>query len=268
MDFDFAAIMLSVLLVTGLIWVIDLAGGARRRWALYQEIASADREPTEEEEKSLKEPVIVDYARSIFGVILVVFIVRSFIFEPFRIPSGSMMPTLVDGDFILVNKFDYGIRIPVINKKVVDLGAPERGDVVVFRFPKNPSVDYIKRVIGLPGDKIRYEKKQLFINGEKVDLEDLGSFPGWKNEGKGSLIFGESLGDSEHQILIDSRGRLNDGSGVFTVPDGEYFVMGDNRDHSNDSRFWGFVPDENLVGRAFFIWMNFSSFGRIGSSIE
>ena len=268
MDFDFAAIMLVVLLVTGLIWVIDLAGGARKRWALYKEISASDREATEEEQKALKEPVIVDYAPSIFGVILVVFIVRSFIFEPFRIPSGSMMPTLVDGDFILVNKFDYGIRIPVINKKLIELGSPERGDVIVFRYPNKPSVDYIKRVIGLPGDEIRYEKKQVFVNGEEVELTDQGRFPGWKNEGKGSLVLSEVLGDAEHQILVDPRGRRNDGSGVFTVPKGEYFVMGDNRDHSNDSRFWGYVPDENLVGRAFFIWMNFSSFERVGSSIR
>ena len=266
MHFDFAAIMLAVLVVSGLIWLVDLLGGARRRWALYQKISAEQREASEEEQRALKEPLAVDYARSIFGVILVVFIVRSFIFAPFRIPSGSMMPTLVDGDFILVNKYDYGIRIPVINKKLFDLGAPERGDVVVFRYPENPRVDYIKRVVGLPGDTVSYKDKRLYINGKVLAVEEVGKFSGWKNEGKGDLIYRESLGDTKHELLIDV-GRWSD-SGTFTVPEGEYFVMGDNRDHSNDSRFWGTVPDENLVGRAFFIWMNFSSFGRIGSSIQ
>jgi len=268
MHFDFAAIMLSVLLVSGLIWGFDLLGAGRKRWALLKQVKNEQREATEQEAQLLKEPIIVDYARSIFGVILVVFIVRSFIFEPFRIPSGSMMPTLVDGDFILVNKFDYGIRIPVIDKKLIDLGSPERGDVVVFRYPKEPHVDYIKRVIGLPGDEIHYEDKRLYINGDQLGLDVVGKYPGWgdSDEMKGAMVLNESLGEIEHEILIDERRRSQ--LGTFIVPEGEYFVMGDNRDHSNDSRFWGTVPDENLVGRAFFIWMNFASFGRVGSSIE
>ncbi len=268
MHFDFAVIMLSVLLVSGVIWGFDLLGAGRKRWTLHKKVESEQREPSDNEAELLKEPVIVDYARSIFGVILIVFIVRSFIFEPFRIPSGSMMPTLVDGDFILVNKFDYGIRIPVINKKLIDLGSPSRGDVVVFRYPKEPHIDYIKRVVGLPGDEIHYQEKQLYINGDPIELDAVGTYPGWadSNEMKGALIFKEYLDNKEHDILLDSRRRsqLN----TFKVPQGKYFVMGDNRDHSNDSRFWGFVPDENLVGRAFFIWMNFSSFSRIGSSIQ
>ncbi len=268
MHFDFAAIMLSVLLVSGVIWGIDLLGAGRKRWALYKQLKNAQREATEQEAKLLKEPIIVDYARSIFGVILVVFIVRSFIVEPFRIPSGSMMPTLVDGDFILVNKYDYGIRIPVINKKLIDLGDPQRGDVVVFRYPKEPHIDYIKRIIGLPGDEIHYEDKRLYINGDPLTLNMVGEYPGWgdQDEMKGALVLQENLGEIEHEILIDGRRRSQ--LGTFTVPEGEYFVMGDNRDHSNDSRFWGTVPDENLIGRAFFIWMNFSSLDRVGSSIQ
>ncbi|MBL1432789.1 MAG: signal peptidase I [Gammaproteobacteria bacterium] len=268
MHFDFAAIMLSVLLISGVIWVFDLLGAGRKRWALFKKVESEQREPSDNEEELLKEPIIVDYARSIFSVILIVFIVRSFIFEPFRIPSGSMMPTLVNGDFILVNKFDYGIRIPVIDKKLIDLGTPNRGDVVVFRYPKEPHIDYIKRVVGLPGDEIHYEDKRLYVNGEQVKLDAEGIYPGWSdsNEMKGARVFKESLGEIEHGILLDGRQRSQ--LDTFKVPVGEYFVMGDNRDHSNDSRFWGFVPDENLVGRAFFIWMNFSSFGRVGSSIQ
>ncbi len=268
MHFDFAAIMLSVLLVSGVIWVFDLVGAGRKRWALYKKVESEQREPSDNEAELLKEPILVDYARSIFSVILIVFIVRSFIFEPFRIPSGSMMPTLVNGDFILVNKFDYGIRIPVIDKKIIDLGSPERGDVVVFRYPDEPHIDYIKRVIGLPGDEIHYEDKRVYVNGEPVGLEPIGDYPGWSdmNEMKGALVLKESLGEIEHEILLDDRRRSQ--LDTFKVPAGEYFVMGDNRDHSNDSRFWGYVPDENLVGRAFFIWMNFSSFSRVGSSIQ
>lgn len=264
MHFDFAAIMLSVLLVSGAIWAFDLVGAGRKRWALYKKVESEEREPSDNEAELLKEPLIVDYARSIFSVILIVFIVRSFIFEPFRIPSGSMMPTLVNGDFILVNKFDYGIRIPVLEKKIIDLGSPDRGDVVVFRYPAEPHIDYIKRVIGLPGDEIHYEDKRIYVNGEPLELEPVGDYPGWSDtqEMKGALVVKESLGEIEHEMLLDSRRRSQ--LDTFKVPEGEYFVMGDNRDHSNDSRFWGYVPDENLVGRAFFIWMNFSSFGRIG----
>lgn len=268
MHFDFAVIMLIILLVTGAIWVFDLLGAARKRWALYQQIEKAQREPSEEEEKALREPVIVDYARSIFGVILVVFIVRSFIFEPFRIPSGSMMPTLVAGDFILVNKYDYGVRIPVINKKLIELGQPKRGDVVVFRYPKEPHIDYIKRVIGLPGDEIRYADKQLYVNGERLELAEVDEYPGWGKgkEMKGALVLEERLDDFYHQILLD--GRKRSAPLTFKVPEGNYFVMGDNRDHSNDSRYWGTVPDENLVGRAFMIWMNFKSLSRIGDFVE
>ncbi len=185
-----------------------------------------------------------------FLVIVVVLVLRSFVAEPFRIPSGSMLPTLIVGDFILVNKFAYGLRLPVIEKKIVEIGVPERGDVVVFRYPPEPSVDYIKRVVGLPGDKIEYRNKRLFINNEPVQLTVL--------NGSGSdsspLVYQEQLGEVLHQIqLITVRPTID---GRVIVPPGHYFVMGDNRDNSADSRVWGFVPDENLLGKAFLVWMS------------
>lgn len=225
-------------------------------------------------------PWYLEYTASFFPVILVVFVLRSFLFEPFRIPSGSMIPTLQIGDLILVNKYQYGIRLPVVNRKIVELGAPQRGDVMVFRFPHNPSQDYIKRVVGLPGDRVTYADRRLSINGVPVPVTPL---PRYFEPERVQYYaqFSERLGDVEHRII------LSEGPGVpamrafvhthpqacqysaaavsCTVPAGHYFVMGDNRDNSEDSRFWGFVPDENIVGRAFFIWMNFGDIGRIGS---
>ena len=279
MDFDFPAIMVTAVFVTGLIWAVDAL-----MWAPKRRLAAgtlADQLDSENEaggesakEKTLKEPVIVEYARSLFPVILIVLLLRSFVVEPFRIPSGSMMPTLLVGDFILVNKSAYGIRLPVVDTKIIDVGEPDRGDVMVFRYPQNPSIDYIKRVIGLPGDRIAYYKKQLFINGDPIAQEGNQSYAG---EGSGVSMSGaklrtEKLLDVMHDILIDeSKGTLE---GEFVVPDGQYFVMGDNRDNSNDSRYWGFVPEENLVGKAFMVWMNWDSkasgiaWDRLGSSIK
>lgn len=279
MDFDFPAIMVTAVFVTGLIWVVDaLLWAPKRRLAagaLSDQLDSENKAENEVvKEKILKEPVLVEYARSLFPVILIVLLLRSFLVEPFRIPSGSMMPTLLVGDFILVNKFAYGIRLPVVDAKIVDVGEPERGDVMVFRYPKNPSIDYIKRVIGLPGDRIAYYKKQLFINGDPMPQEGNQSYIG---EGSGVSMSGaklrtENLLDVMHEILIDEgKGTLE---GEFVVPEGQYFVMGDNRDNSNDSRYWGFVPEENLVGKAFMVWMNWDSqasgidWDRLGSSIK
>jgi signal peptidase I len=207
-------------------------------------------------------------------VILAVLLLRSFLIEPFRIPSGSMMPTLLVGDFILVNKYRYGIRLPVLNKKVYELDEPERGDVVVFRFPKDPGVDYIKRVVGVPGDHVVYRDKTLFINGEKIAQIPQGNYIGM---GSGLSMSGadlrrEDLTGVKHDILVVPKIRGVNSDVV--VPEGHYFVMGDNRDNSNDSRYWGFVPEENLVGKAFMIWMNWDSaadgvgWGRIGDSIH
>ncbi len=220
------------------------------------------------------DPLLVDYARSFFPVLLVVVVLRSFVAEPFRIPSGSMMPTLEVGDFILVNKFAYGVRLPVVRTKIIPGSEPKRGDVIVFKYPKQPEVDYIKRVIGLPGDRIRYENKQLTINGQVIPQEKLGIYPGDGANGRdvGALLMREDLLGVVHEIL--QRPGAVGPEGEFTVPAGKYFVMGDNRDNSNDSRYWGFVPEENLVGRAMLVWMNLDTHGwhvkpqRIGMGIH
>ncbi len=212
-----------------------------------------------------------EYLGSFFPVLLAVFVLRSFVAEPFRIPSGSMLPTLHIGDFILVNKFSYGIRLPVANKKVIEISEPQRGDVVVFRYPRDESINFIKRLVGLPGDEIEYSDKRLIINGEMVDIEKIGEFSGIE-AGEPSLLADmlvEQLGEVNHKILWDEGGHR--GNLKFTVPEGQYFVMGDNRDHSNDSRYWGFVDDQLLVGKAFFIWFNWNkgdiNWGRIGDDI-
>ena len=211
---------------------------------------------------------LVDYSRSFFPVLLFVLVVRSFIFEPFRIPSGSMMPTLLQGDFIFVSKFSYGLRLPVVETKVVETGLPERGDVVVFRLPSDPSVNYIKRVIGLPGDEVVYDRHQLTINGDVVPLrrdEEISLHDGIAR-------FVETFGEREHAILIERPGNTG-GDGEFTVPEGHYFMMGDNRDNSRDSRFIEAVPETHLVGKAVRIWMHMDGlevpdWGRIGAKIE
>lgn len=235
--------MFLLLLIAGGIWLYDRFVGqpARKR-----DSRSADS----------KEPVAVEYAKAFFPVILFVFVLRSFLVEPFHIPSGSMMPGLVPGDFILVNKYSYGIRLPVINTKVIDLGRPKRGDVVVFRYPEDPSVNYIKRAIGLPGDRIVYTNKTLYINGNQVP--QYGVEPEMMRESNQRLTqmkkIIENLEGVKYSIYIDPASSQQ--TFEITVPDNHYFVMGDNRDRSNDSRYWGFVPDRNLVGRAFFIWLS------------
>ncbi len=255
MNVDFAAVLLGLVLASGLVWGIDELLFARRRRA--RAVAAAEAAGADEAIEP-PPPLLVDYARSFFPIFLIVLVLRSFLVEPFRIPSGSMMPTLLIGDFILVNKFTYGIRLPVANTKVIELGAPERGDVVVFRYPEDPSTPYIKRVVGIPGDRIAYRDKMLYVNGEKVPQEMLGSYVG---VGQGASHTGaslrlEQLPGAPHEILITRRPSY---SMETLVPQGQYFVLGDNRDNSKDSRYWGFVPDENLIGRAFLIWMNWDS---------
>ena len=232
------------------------------------------------EAKLLMQPWWLDWTAGLFPVIAVVFVLRSFLFEPFKIPSGSMVPTLLVGDLILVNKFDYGVRLPVINKKIIANKDPQRGDVVVFRYPPDPRLDYIKRVVGLPGDEISYLNQTLSVNGQVVATQAQPEFYD-EDSLRYSPQFTEKLGDTEHRILVDpqrpSMLGLDNKRFPFgdqchysveglrcKVPAGHYFVMGDNRDNSQDSRYWGFVPDENLVGRAFFVWMNFSNPSRIG----
>lgn len=220
-----------------------------------------------------KEPVLIEYARSLFPVFLVVLILRSFIIEPFRIPSGSMYPTLEIGDFIAVSKFSYGVKLPVTQTTIIPISDPERGDVVVFAYPNDPAVDYIKRVVGLPGDEITYVGRTLFVNGEAVKQEPVGKYLG---SDSGAVMDGANLvketmsNNHSYNVLLDMDKSSRDMSTI-VVPEGHYFMVGDNRDHSNDSRFWGFVPEKNLKGKAFGIWMNWDSgihWGRIGKGIE
>jgi len=271
---DFSFILFICLMVTGVISLIYRLFFENRA-AAVSEPAGLASSGTVNNSVQPNQPILVEYARALFPVILIVFVLRSFIVEPFRIPSGSMLPSLHIGDFILVNKFSYGIRLPVLHKKVVDLGDPERGDVMVFRFPRDPKLNYIKRVIGVPGDTLTYKNKQLFINGEEATLEEDGeyAFQQIDSRGKTARQLKEMFGDEAHSILIDDANPAIDME--VTVPEGKYFVMGDNRDHSNDSRYWRFVPEENIVGRAFFIWFSWKSatgggvnWSRIGESIQ
>jgi len=245
----FVKLLMAATMITGLIYFLEFLILKRIR-------------PTKE-----KPSLIVEYGKSFFPVLLLVFVIRSFIIEPFKIPSGSMMPTLIAGDFIVVNKFAYGIRLPVWNKTLIKVGKPNRGDVFVFHYPKDPSIDYIKRAIGMPGDEIRYENKELFINGELVNkiLHEKYSYTFSDEDIMHAEEFIESLGNSRHSILVHD---IPSEDYKFNVPEGHYFAMGDNRDNSSDSRVWGFVPDELLVGKAFFIWLNFSQFNRIGTWLK
>ena len=253
---------------------------ARRAELGKMGIAQVDGNVAEAKQSLLMQPWWLDWTAGLFPVILIVFLLRSFLFEPFKIPSGSMIPTLLVGDLILVNKFDYGVRLPVINQKIIANKDPARGDVVVFRYPPDPRVDYIKRVVGLPGDEIAYLNKVLTINGQRIETAPLADFYD-EDSRRYAQHFSEKLAGVEHRILIDrdrpafipgaqdfpNGGACHySGEGVTCkVPAGHYFMMGDNRDNSVDSRYWGFVPDRNLVGRAFFVWMNFGNLGRIGS---
>ncbi|MFB9146262.1 signal peptidase I [Halomonas alkalicola] len=251
---DFSLLLVVAVAITGLIWLLDLAWWrpARRRAAANAEAGTTEGLDPVAREKVLKEPWPVDYSRSFFPVLLVVLVLRSFVVEPFQIPSGSMRPTLEVGDFILVNKFTYGLRLPVVHTRIVEFNEPARGDVMVFRFPNEPAVNFIKRVVGLPGDTVRYEGKQLYVNGEPVPKRLLEEGPAGA---PGELLLAERLGGVEHRIYNNPRDpgpQMRE----LVVPEGHYFTLGDNRDHSNDSRYWGFVPEENIVGRAFAVWMH------------
>jgi signal peptidase I len=269
---DFALILFVALTVTGLVWAADrLALAPRRRQRAAGLTDDAARVVAQ------REPVLVEYARAFFPVILIVFLLRSFLVEPFRIPSGSMMPNLMAGDFILVNKFTYGIRLPVLNRKVMDVNELRRGEVVVFRFPGDQEgvTNYIKRVVGLPGDRIVYRNKQLIINDQPMPVSALDVYP-YQEGGEIGLMaqrLRERLGEVEHDIqVLDS---YPSGTMEFVVPAGHYFMMGDNRDRSNDSRYWGTVPDDHIVGKAFMIWFSWDvpngggvAWRRIGNSIQ
>ena len=251
---DFALIMLLILVGTGAIWGLDRLLLSENRERKAKELSQAGKD--KEAARVRQEPAYVEYARAFFPVILIVFLIRSFLVEPFRIPSGSMLPSLYIGDFILVNKFTYGVRLPVINNKIMDFSHPKRGEVMVFRFPGNPSINYIKRVVGIPGDHILYKDKKLYINGAPMDQSDgRPYFFALGSDAQGeALRIKENLDGVTHDILTTNRSDMP--LPEIVVPEGQYFVMGDNRDHSNDSRYWGFVPDQNLVGKAFLIWFS------------
>ncbi|GGK81484.1 signal peptidase I [Amphritea balenae] len=257
MDFDFALILVVLTFIAALGWFYDrlaLAGARKER------IAAATKQtggtlPESALEQLNKENGLIDLCRSLFPVLFVVLILRSFVVEPFQIPSGSMKPTLKIGDFILVNKWHYGFRLPVIGTNVLPMNKPQRGDVAVFKYPQEPSVNYIKRVVGLPGDRIRYQNKTLFVNGEAQAQTLLAQLPPKRPR---VLLVEEQLGEVSHQIYRDvGQARI---AAEWVVPEGHYFMVGDNRDNSNDSRFWGFVPDELLVGKAFAVWMHWQDF--------
>jgi signal peptidase I len=293
---NFALILFVLVIITGVAWVADkLVFLPKRRRAAEAAVAEFDNQQARIgerfadenapatrarlREEKLRQPWWLEYTASFFPVILVVFVVRSFVVEPFKIPSGSMVPTLLVGDFILVNKYDYGIRLPITNTKITEGRPLQRGDIVVFRYPKDESVDYIKRVIGLPGDVVSYEDKKLTINGKPVPETALPDYFDEERIGY-EKQFEEDINGRKNRILNNpavppfivgaedypyrDNCSYNARGVVCKVPPGNYFMMGDNRDNSADSRYWGFVPDRNLVGRAFFIWMNFSNLKRIG----
>jgi signal peptidase I len=299
LDGNFALLLFLATVVTGIYWLAErfvflprrrraaenlgVSAAARREELNRMGIDKVDGSDAADIEKArariLAQPWWLDWTAGLFPVIIIVFVLRSFLFEPFKIPSGSMIPTLLVGDLILVNKFTYGIRLPVINTKLTQGTAPARGDVMVFRYPPQPSTDYIKRVVGIPGDEVAYLNKRLTINGQVIDTK---AVPDFFDEDTMRYFkqFEEKLGTHTHRILNDEeRPAYVPGASDFAfrsnckytvegvtckVPDGYYFMMGDNRDNSLDSRFWGFVPDKNIIGRAFMIWMNFSDLKRIG----
>ncbi|MDB5915464.1 MAG: signal peptidase [Ramlibacter sp.] len=292
---NFALLLFLATVVTGIYWVAErLWYLPRRRRAAAalegrmdersgrlaaQGVNAGQTDVSEARQKILAQPWWLDWTAGLFPVIIAVFVLRSFLFEPFKIPSGSMIPTLLVGDLILVNKFTYGLRLPVLNTRLTEGTPPRRGDVMVFRYPPKPSLDYIKRVVGVPGDEVAYLNKKLTINGKPVETSRL---PDYFDQDAMRYFkqFEEKLGDKPHRLLNDDERpafipgvedfrfrencRYSVEGVVCKVPEGHYFMMGDNRDNSLDSRYWGFVPDRNIVGKAFLIWMNFSDLKRVG----
>ena len=247
MDFDFALVLFIVVSITGAIWLLDIF--------VFRKFRNTDTRP-----------VIVEYAVSFFPVLFVVFVIRSFLFEPFQIPSKSMLPTLKVGDFILVNKFTYGIRLPVIGSKIIPINNPERGDVMVFIPPHDPRY-FIKRVIGLPGDRIRMENNQLWVNNQPYEQQFIDTVS--KKMTATTELSMETTGTVAHEIYTQNPAGPYGREFNYQVPEGHYFMVGDNRDNSLDSRAWGAVPEANIVGKAVAIWMHWEnwdlpSFSRVG----
>jgi len=294
---NFALLLFLATLVTGIYWLAErLYFLPQRRQAAEQLQVSVTQRRSELSSQGLRtdevdldkarnsllmQPWWLDWTAGLFPVIVVVFVLRSFLFEPFKIPSGSMIPTLMINDLILVNKFHYGVRLPVSNLKIFDNHSPERGDVMVFRYPPKPSLDYIKRVVGLPGDEVAYLNKKISVNGKPLDKAALPEFFD-EDALRYTKQYQEVAADGQRKYRIlneDDRPsfvqatedfpfrencRYSSEGVVCKVPPGHYFMMGDNRDNSLDSRFWGFVPEKNIVGKAFFVWMNFGNLKRIG----
>ena len=293
---NFALLLFLATVVTGAYWLaerlyflprrrraaqaIEDAAAQRRAELDRMGIAKVDLDVQEAKGRILMQPWWLDWTAGLFPVIATVFVLRSFLFEPFKIPSGSMIPTLLVGDLILVNKFTYGVRLPVIHTKLTEGNAPQRGDVMVFRYPPQPNMDYIKRVVGVPGDEVAYLNKRLSVNGQPVPTT---AVPDFFDEGAMRYFkqYEEQLGAQPHRVLNNPEApafvqgasdfayrdhcRYSVEGVVCKVPAGHYFMMGDNRDNSLDSRYWGFVPDANIVGKAFFVWMNFGDLKRIGA---
>ena len=295
-DGNFSLLLFLAAVVTGVYWVaerfyflpqrykaveaLDAATAQRHAELAKMGISKVDTDTGEAKIRLIMQPWWLDWTAGLFPVIIVVFLLRSFLFEPFKIPSGSMIPTLLINDLILVNKFHYGVRLPVINLKVLDNKSPQRGDVMVFRYPPKPSLDYIKRVVGVPGDEVAYLNKKLTINGKPLTKTALPDFFD-EDTMRYSKQFEETTGAKKYRLLNDDdrpafipgtedfpnkqNCRYSNEGIVCKVPEGHYFMMGDNRDNSLDSRYWGFVPEKNIVGKAFFVWMNFGNLKRIGS---
>jgi signal peptidase I len=292
---NFSLLLFLATVVTGLYWLaekfyfwpqrrkaamaLEAQATQRRAELAAQGITQVDHPTSEAQARLLAQPWWLDWTAGLFPVIVVVFLLRSFLFEPFKIPSGSMIPTLLVGDLILVNKFHYGVRLPVINTKILDNNSPQRGDVMVFHYPPKPSLDYIKRVVGVPGDEVAYLNKKLTVNGKPVPKVPLADFFD-EDALRYAKQFQETNGGKTYRLLNDvdrpsfiagaddfpyrQNCRYSSEGVVCKVPEGQYFMMGDNRDNSLDSRYWGFVPEANIVGKAFFVWMNFGSLKRIG----
>ncbi len=258
MDIDFSLVLINLSLVSGVIWLVDalLWAPARKARVSSFEVADKDHDALHQEtlKKLSKEPLLVEYSKSLFPVFFLVLVFRSFVAEPFMIPSESMLPTLEVGDYIVVNKFAYGFRLPVIGTKLKAMNEPQRGDVMVFKFPQNPKLNFIKRVIAIPGDTVRYEDKRLYIND--VLVEEMLVSQSRELSYSEARIYTEKLDELEYFIQKRFGVRAVNQQTQWQISEGEYFVMGDNRDNSNDSRFWGTVPDELVMGKAFVIWMH------------
>jgi len=272
MDIDFPLVLVVLTFATGFIYLLDVVVFAKKRSTIDAEVSTQENgKPVDDLDDQAQSDIVaskpswlVENSRAFFPVLAIVLVLRSFLVEPFQIPSGSMLPTLEVGDFILVNKFSYGLRLPVAGTKVVEIGDPQRGDVMVFKFPEDGKTNYIKRVVGLPGDTIRYADKKLYINGALVPENLVANLAPYH-------LYDEQLGEKKHRLIEHQLRRNSKAEGEWTVPEASYFVMGDNRDNSNDSRFWGVVPDDLVVGKAFAIWMQWGgfssmpSFSRVGS---